>query len=135
MPSDDELNRQRDTNFTYSPKISIVVPAYKTPEKFLQQMVQSVLNQTYRNWELCIADASDLVIDIEDERIKHKVLKSNNGISENTKKAIQMATGDYIAFLDHDDFIEPNALFEIVSAIQNKCVDIIYTDEDFVSED
>lgn len=135
LPSDEELNRQRDTIFDYSPKISIVVPAYKTSEKFFQQLLQSVLNQTYKNWELCIADASNLVIDIEDKRIKHKVLNSNNGISENTNEAIKMATGDYIAFLDHDDFIEPNALFEIVSAIQKKSIDIIYTDEDFVSED
>lgn len=128
------------------PLISIVVPTYKTPENFLRQMVESVLSQSYGNWELCIADATPLkgtekntIIDViindyKDSRIKYQHLGTNAGIAQNTNCAIGMATGEYIALLDHDDLLEPDALFEVIGAILEGA-EMVYTDEDKVSED
>ena len=140
-----ELEYQRTKEFKYEPKISIIVPTYKTPEKFLKEMINSVINQTYSKWELCIGDGSaddDSVKKIleeygkKDERIKFKILEDNLGISGNTNAALALATGDFIALLDHDDLLAPNALYEVVKRI-NKYddVDVVYTDEDKISMD
>lgn len=133
--SEYSLYEQRKCNMPYKPKISIVVPVYNTPIEYLNQMIESVLAQSYSNWELCIADASGIDIKFSDKRIIHKVLSKNMGISKNTNDAIDMATGDYIAFLDHDDTIEPDALYEVVMSLQKYKHDVVYTDEDFASED
>lgn len=131
------LENQRKEVFKYSPIISIVVPTYNTPEKFLREMIESVINQTYINWELCIADGSiknNIRYIIEeykekDSRIKVKYLERNKGISENTNEALSLATGDYIALLDHDDLLDKSALFEVVTEINLNDPDFIYTDE------
>lgn len=144
IPTEEMLKKQTKKKFAYSPLISIVVPAYKTPETFLRQMIESVCSQTYGNWELCIANGSP-----EDEQMKEilreyqerenrifcKNLKENLGIAENTNEAFAMAKGEFVGLLDHDDLLAPNALYEIVSRLQEETVDAVYTDEDKVTTD
>lgn len=134
-----EMERQKKTVFAYQPKISLLVPTYNTPETYLKEMIDSVITQSYTNWELCIADASDSnsrTRDIlqqyceSDDRIKVKYLDYNEGISGNTNHALSLATGEYAGLYDHDDFLEPDALFEIVNSLQKQQYDVVYTDED-----
>ena len=134
----EELNRQKEISFSYSPKISILVPTYNTPIKLLKEMIDSVRNQSYSNWELCIADGSSdsntkkIIQEYvnKDSRIKVNWLNQNYGISGNTNHAMGISSGDYIALFDHDDVLEPDALFEVVQSLQEKKHDIVYTDED-----
>ncbi len=125
-------------------KISIVVPLYNTPETFLEEMIRSVQEQTYSNWELCMADGSDKEHDYvknickkyahSDKRIRYQKLAENKGISENTNACISMATGDYIGLLDHDDLLHPAALYYVQEAICEKGADFVYTDENTFHE-
>lgn len=141
--SQEELERQSECTFKYSPLISIIVPAYNTPINYFKDMIHSVLNQSYTNWELCIADGSNSEKLLEfykdnfnnESRIHFKKLDTNLGISSNTNKAMKMSSGDYLSFLDHDDILAPNALFEIVASLQNDKYELIYSDEDFATED
>ncbi|WP_302695136.1 glycosyltransferase family 2 protein [Blautia argi] len=144
MPSEEELEQQKTKIFEKQPKISIIVPTYKTPEVFLREMLDSVVNQTYANWELCVADGSEGDKTVEeildnyakkDKRIRYCILDKNLGIADNTNAALQMATGDYIGLFDHDDLLAPNALYEIVAALQEENYDILYTDEDKITGD
>ncbi|MCB2312010.1 glycosyltransferase [Clostridium tagluense] len=138
--TDEEKKIQINTKFTKNIKFSIVVPLYNTPENFLCEMINSCIDQTYNNWELCLADGSDkehgyvkkIILDYtkKDKRIKYKVLNKNLGISENTNESIKMATGEYIALFDHDDILHSSALFEYMKAICEKNADFIYCDED-----
>ena len=124
----------------YKPKISIILPTYNTPKNFLKECIDSVKAQVYDNWELCIVDDASTNKDVslnlktlteKDNRIKIKFLKTNHHIAGATNKGIKLATGEYISFLDHDDILWPNALFEIVKALNTyQSLDIIYTDED-----
>ena len=138
--TDEMLDVQRKTKFKIDPKISIVVPMYNTEKLFFKELIDSLKNQTYKNWELCLADGSEVSNELlkdymDDGRIKYSFLNSNLGISENTNAAIKMATGDYIGFLDHDDILSQDALFEVVRAInENKNADFIYSDEDKIDE-
>lgn len=119
--------------------ISILVPLYNTKEEFLRQMITSVQQQTYPHWELCLADASDdrceetaaivREYSAKDARIHYRRLECNGGISENTNQAIAMASGQYLALLDHDDLLHPAALFYVMQEIQQYGADLIYTDE------
>lgn len=139
-PSAGVLKLQRERKFAFSPKISIVVPLYKTPEIYLTEMIESVRNQSYSNWELCLSDGSgeDSPIahilkkyEAMDERIKVVYNKEQLRISENTNEALKVCTGDYIAFADHDDLLAPNALYECVYLLNKEpSTEIIYTDED-----
>lgn len=139
-PSKAVLRQQREHVFGYQPKISIVIPLYKTPENYLSELIASIKEQTYTNWELCLSDGSgtdspltSILQDYEkqDARIKVVYNKEALQISENTNAALEMATGDYIAFADHDDILAPNALFECVYALnEDTAIDVIYTDED-----
>ena len=138
-----ELERERKEVFAYQPLISIVVPLYNTPEPFLQALIDSITAQTYGNFELCLADGSTdgkTAAFVErrygsDPRIRLKRLEVNGGISENTNAAIRMATGEFLMFSDHDDFLEPNALYEMVKALnEDRSLDLIYTDEDLCDE-
>ena len=139
-----EIEAQKNKKFDYEPKISIVVPTYNTPLKFLKEMVESLENQTYSNWELCIGDGSEGNQELEealkayqekDKRIKYKILPKNMGISGNTNGALELATGEYVGLLDHDDALAINALYEVVNALQETDYDVIYTDEDMTSYD
>ena len=135
-PTKKELQIQRKHEFKYQPKISIVVPLYNTPKKYLLELIKFVKKQTYSNWELCLADGSPEPIEfmkkyLGDKRIVYKVIGENKGISGNTNEALKLATGDYIALLDHDDFLPKFSLYEIVKRInENPEVEFIYTDED-----
>ena len=119
------------------PKISIVVPLYNTPLNFLEELLDSVVNQTYRNWELCCVDAGqDTAVGQhvqarakEDPRIRYQKLTENEGIAGNTNHGFELATGDYIALLDHDDILHPCALWYTAQAIVEQGADFVYTDE------
>lgn len=139
-PSAGVLKLQREKKFASAPRISIVVPLYKTPETYLVEMIESVRNQSYRNWELCMSDGSGEGSPIThilkkyeemDEKIKVVYNKEQLRISENTNEALKVCTGDYIAFADHDDLLAPNALYECVYLLNKEpSTEIIYTDED-----
>lgn len=145
VPDEETLNRQRKRKFLNAPLISVVVPAYHTPPLFLRQMLDSLIAQTYGGWELCIANGSPDDKEMEavleeyekrDSRIRHENLKENLGIAENTNAAFRMAKGEFIGLLDHDDLLAPNALYEIVLALEkNPEADVVYTDEDKVTTD
>ena len=137
----DEARRAEESSYSFSKniKFSILVPLYNTPEKFLREMIDSVVAQTYGNWELCLADGSDaehsFVGDIckdyvsKDNRIVYKKLEKNEGISGNTNECYKMATGDYIGLFDHDDILHPSALFEYMKVICDQDADYVYCDE------
>ena len=147
---DEELKNQRNNPLPDAPRISVIVPAFHTQEKYFTQMVESVLEQSYENWELVIADAGAEVPDEnpkgrtvqemaeayaeEDARICYLGLKDNYGIAENTNRGILASHGEYVAFLDHDDLLEPDALYEVALRIRDGA-ELIYTDEDKVTAD
>lgn len=144
-PDEEELETQKKEVFDYRPKLSIVIPAYKTPERYLKEMLQSIKEQTYQNWEVCVADGSPRGESSErvlkkfaeqDKRFKYVILGENKGISGNTNAAMDMATGDFIVLADHDDTIPPHALYECVKAINmDPEYDVIYSDEDKLDMD
>jgi GT2 family glycosyltransferase len=139
FPTPEEREIQSNTKFDKMVKISILVPLYNTPLSFLNDMIESVMNQTYQNWELCLADGSDRDHDevesrcreyiSKDSRIIYKRLEKNEGIAGNTNRCYEMATGDYIGLFDHDDVLHPAALYEYVKAINEQDADYIYCDE------
>ena len=143
IPDEETLEKQRKHKFKKTPLISIAVPAYQTPTEFLKQMIDSLIAQTYPNWELCIANASPdneemqrVLADYsaKDSRVRFCNLKENLGIAENTNRAFSMAKGEFMGLLDHDDLLAPNALYEIVQALQDHPqADALYTDEDKVT--
>jgi GT2 family glycosyltransferase len=130
---------QTNTKFEKMVKISILVPLYNTPINFLNEMIESVINQTYQNWELCLADGSDKEHDevekrcreymANETRIVYKRLEKNEGIAGNTNRCYEMATGEYIGLFDHDDVLHPSALYEYVKVINEQGADYIYCDE------
>ena len=147
--TEEELDRERRETFAITPKFSIVIPVYETPEKFLRKMLKSIEEQTYGEFEVCVADATpyekydksqadgklprEVLEEFHrrDARFKYTVLEQNLGISDNTNAAINMANGDYIVLADHDDELELNALYECAKAInEHPEVQMIYSDED-----
>lgn len=143
VPDEAELEKQRKHHFSYEPLISVAVPAFRTPETFLIQMIESLLDQTYGNWELCIANGSpeDTVMKgvlneymKKDSRIRVSELSENKGIAGNTNAALEMARGEFVGLLDHDDLLAPNALYEVARALDSdRTLDAVYTDEDKVT--
>ena len=140
IPLRRELKAQRAAHLQ-GPKISIIVPLYNTPAKLFDEMLQSVVRQTYTNWELVLVDASDA-----DKRLERRLPKAvpgtivyepieNGGIALNTTRGFALAHGEYITLLDHDDVLYPNALFEVVQTIQNTGADFVYSDEIVLSAD
>ena len=141
-PSQEELDRMRERIWEHPFKISILVPAYETDPVFFRQMIDSVRAQTYQNWELIIADASpsdQLRRELEyckDCRIRYLKLQENRGISCNTNEALGEATGDYTGLLDHDDVLEPHALYVMMDTLERawsakgKFPVMLYSDED-----
>ncbi len=150
FPDEEQRKIEESTVFDDPVKISILVPLYNTPEEFLRQMIDSVMDQTYSGWELCLADGSDddhkyvaSVVEeyirkdtqickdkgINNTRILYRKLAENKGISGNTNECLTLATGDYIGLFDHDDILHPSALFEYVKVINEKGADYIYCDE------
>ena len=140
----EELEKQKNEKWKRKPLISIVVPVYNTPQVFLRQMIESVQNQSYSEWELCIGNASPENKEMKkileeykkDARIKEVEIPENKGISQNTNRAMEIASGELIGLLDHDDLLAPNALYEIAKAVnEHPDPEVIYTDEDKVTTD
>ena len=145
--SEEELQKQRkqEKKFAYRPCISIVVPTYQTPENYLIEMIESVYCQSYSNWQLCLVDASPsedvkkcveaFVQEKKETRIVYKHLEKNLGIAENTNAGLEVATGEWVGLLDHDDLLAPEALFEMVRKMnQDAELEVIYSDEDKITE-
>ncbi len=138
--SSEELSKQTLMSFSVTPKYSIIVPLYNTPVDFFDDMLESVLSQSYKNFELILVNASkdneNLLSHVNEaasktERVKHIVLDGNYGITENTNYGINEATGDFLCFLDHDDVLEPDVLYEYTKALNgNPEIDMFYCDED-----
>ena len=139
-----EKNNQENMVFPKKVKISIITPLCNTPEQSLREMIESVLAQTYGNWELCLADGSDkghlsvkhICKDYtqKDNRIKYRKFDRNLGLSEKLNKAIEMSSGEYLGLLDQADLLHPSALYQVMKVICNDETDFIYTDEaDFLS--
>lgn len=148
-PNAETLARQRQEMADVSCLFSIVVPAYETKEAYLREMIASVQAQSYPQWELVIVDASagdavertvrGIIHETGDLRIRYSRLTENRGIAENTNAGIDLAKGEYIALLDHDDFITPDALYEMVCSVQRGrragCLPaLLYSDEDKYDE-
>lgn len=143
-PSRGILRYQQKIVFEQMPKISIVVPLYRTPVKYLREMITSVRKQSYMNWELCLSDGSGenspltkilKAYEKKDERIRVIHNDKQLHISDNTNQALSICTGDYIAFMDHDDLLTPDALYECIRVInQDPETEFIYSDEDKVNE-
>ncbi len=139
FPTPEQRQEQQNAVFERMVKISILVPLYNTPLSFLDEMITSVQNQTYQNWELCLADGSDSEHGnvgercqeyiAKDKRIVYKKLEKNMGIAGNTNECYSMATGAYIGLFDHDDVLHPSALYEYVRVINEQGADYIYCDE------
>jgi len=138
-PNAAALAAQRVRNFGRSPVVSIVVPVYNPPDAFVEALIQSVLKQTYPKWELILADAGTsptvrALLDrhaVADGRIRVVLLPENRGIAGNTNAAIAAATGEFLAFADHDDTLAPFALYEVLTAINDHPdADFLYSDED-----
>ena len=140
--SEEELEKQRNKEFPHMPLFSILVPVYNTPIPYLREMLDSVRNQTYQKWQLCIANANPENEDVArilnqyiemDKRIQVVNVPENLGIAQNTNKALSIAKGDYIGLLDHDDMLAADALFEVAKTVNDENADVIYTNEDKIT--
>jgi GT2 family glycosyltransferase len=146
-PTKEILKKQQkeSAKLKYKPLISVIVPTYNTPPLLLKEMIESVLAQSYQNWELCIADDASPDEQVREtiksyaskaKRIRYVFRKQNGHISVASNSAIEISKGEYIALLDHDDILWPNALYEVVKALnKNKTIDFVYTDEDKLTAD
>lgn len=145
LPDEHQLQKQRKTKMDWEPMFSVVVPLYKTPKEYLNQMIESVRNQSYTNWELILSDGSGENSPIKailetfmkmDHRIQVIHHSQSLNISQNTNAAIEKVKGDYVVFMDHDDELTPNALFEAALLLNQKTdTDLIYSDEDKMTTD
>ena len=140
--TEEELEIQRNTEFSFRPMISIIVATFNTKEEYLKEMIDSVRNQSYSNWQLCIGDGStnDSVEKYvkehygDDSRIVFKKLEKNYGISGNMNGALELVTGDYVGLFDHDDLLTPDCLYEFVASMQEVHHDCVYSDEDKLND-
>ncbi len=141
--SEETLKAQAARKWVNPPLISVAVPVWNTPGQYLREMMDSLLNQSYPHFELCIVNASPENREVsailaeyaaKDSRIKVTEVQENRGIGENTNIALEQASGDYVGLLDHDDFLSPDALFEVAKTITETKAEVIYTDEDKVDE-
>lgn len=145
LPTKAELESQRKEHFAWEPTFSVVVPLYKTPEKYLRALVESLQAQTYGKWELCLSDGSgkdspirELLQQLQKEEPRIRVIDHQEQlqISENTNAAIEAATGEFVVFADHDDVVTAHALYECVKALNEKPeTEVLYSDEDKMTMD
>ena len=143
LPTRKKLAAQRAAGVPGGPKISVVAPLYNTPPRFLRQMIGSVTGQSYQNWQLVLADASDAAHSEvgriagayakKDGRITYVKLGENKGIAGNTNAGLAAAQGDWLTLLDHDDLLYKNALFEVAKAAAGGA-DFVYSDEIVLTE-
>ncbi len=144
FPDQAQAAKERETVFPRMIKFSILVPLYNTPREFLTQMLDSVMNQTYTNWELCLADGSDgdhsyvgeVCLEYKKQAQEKKLgtivyskLPKNEGIAGNTNACLKLATGEYIGLFDHDDILHPSVLYEYAKAVNEQGADYLYCDE------
>lgn len=140
FPSPEQAAAERSAVFPRMPKISILVPLWNNQREFQIEMLESVMNQTYENWELCLADGSDEAhaymgeicrqyVEKSGGRVVYRKLEKNSGISGNTNACLGMATGEFIGLLDQDDILHPSVLYEYVKAINEQDADYLYCDE------
>ncbi len=140
FPGPEQAAAERATVFPHMVKISILVPLWNNAREFQIEMLNSVMNQTYENWELCLADGSDAEHSYIGEicreyaeraggRIVYKKLEKNGGIAGNTNECLKLATGEYIGLFDQDDILHPSVLYEYVKAINEQGADYLYCDE------
>ncbi len=133
-----------EKNLAYRPLVSIILPVFNPPEKFLIEALNSILAQIYTNWELCIADdasTNETIRDIiktyaeKDSRIKYIFRDTNEHISIASNSSIEISSGEYIALFDHDDKLSPDALYQNILILNsNTDIDFIYSDEDYIDE-
>ncbi len=145
-PNEARLKEQRDYKFASNYKFSILIPVYRPDAKFFTLMLDSIVAQTYDNWQICLADGSGEGYTVEnvvrpyiekygEDKVKYIKLENNLGIAENTNAAMRMADGDFIVFGDHDDELHPTALFECMRELERyPQADFIYSDEDKIIE-
>ena len=145
-PNEARLKEQRDYKFVSNYKFSILIPVYRPDAKFFTLMLDSIVAQTYDNWQICLADGSGDGYTVEnvvkpyvekygEDKVKYIKLENNLGIAENTNAAMRMADGDFIVFGDHDDELHPTALFECMRELERyPQADFIYSDEDKIIE-
>ena len=140
FPTEERRREEEETVFPHMVKFSILVPLYNTPKEFLTAMLDSVVAQTYKNWELCLADGSDIGGSIGSggnhsyvgeicREYQKADREKNEGISGNTNRCLALATGEYIGLFDHDDILHPSVLYEYAKAINEQGADYIYCDE------
>jgi len=140
FPSPEQAAAERAAVFPRMPKISILVPLWNNQREFQMEMLESVMNQTYENWELCLADGSDAehayigeicrqYVEKSGGRVVYRKLEKNSGIAGNTNACLTMATGEFIGLLDQDDILHPCVLYEYVKAINEQDADYLYCDE------
>lgn len=140
FPSPEQAAAERSAVFPRMPKISVLVPLWNNQREFQIEMLESVMNQTYENWELCLADGSDEAhaymgeicrqyVEKSGGRVVYRKLEKNSGISGNTNACLGMATGEFIGLLDQDDILHPSVLYEYVKAINEQGADYLYCDE------
>ena len=141
-----EINQQKTKSlqFSHRPCLSVILPVYKLPLSILKETIDSVLQQTYTNWEMCItfADTNNLStvdylqkLSLQDSRIKLSVTQENKGISGNSNISLGMSSGEFIVLLDHDDLLTPSAFYEVINELnKNPDLDFIYSDKDCISE-
>jgi len=144
-PTTEQLQQQRQASFAYRPMISIVMPIYNPPLPVLREAIQSVLAQTYPEWQLCLVNGGSTVAGLRelltelaqpDSRIIVQHLAHNQGISGNSNEALKLATGEFVLFFDHDDTLAPHMLYEVIQSLhQQPDTDVIYFDEDKLSAD
>lgn len=146
-PGPAELETQRQTSLLlpYRPLVSIITPVWNPKPSLLRQTIASVLAQSYDNWELCLADGASSDPEIrnilersvtDDRRVKVRFLESNKGISGNSNEALEMASGEFVAFLDHSDTLAPNALWDVCVALnRDPGAGCVYSDHDLISEE
>ncbi|MDE7223000.1 MAG: glycosyltransferase, partial [Acetatifactor sp.] len=145
-PAKSSLELQRRSSWEQPVTFSVVVPVYHTPQRYYREMIESVLCQTYPHWQLVIGDAGQentleqLAASYSDSRICYHRLSGNRSIADNTNETLQWAEGDYIALLDHDDVLTPDALYEMAAAIEESRrkgakLRMLYSDEDKCDED
>ena len=140
----EQQEREEQQEFSYEPLVSVVVPVYNVKREQLEACIQSVLNQTYQNIQLCLSDDCSTMPEVKDvlkkyennEKVSVYYRTQNGHISENSNSAIALVKGEFVGFLDCDDFLETNAVYEVVKLLNsNRELDFIYSDEDLVTED
>ena len=140
----EQQEREEQQEFSYEPLVSVVVPVYNVKRDQLEACIQSVLNQTYKNVQLCLSDDCSTMPEVKEvlqkyeknERVSVYYRTQNGHISENSNSAIALVKGEFVGFLDCDDFLETNAVYEVVKLLNsNRELDFIYSDEDLVTED